>query len=107
MSEYLDVTPAEACAALQDDPDLIVLDVRTQQEFRQHRIAAAVLLPVQELPQRVGELDPDRRYVVTCEHGVRSRMACALLGQAGFRDLRNVVGGMARWLGDGLPVDRG
>jgi rhodanese-related sulfurtransferase len=34
-------------------------------------------------------------------------MACSLLGQHGFRDLRNVVGGMARWVGEGLPVIRG
>lgn len=105
--EYADVTPHEAAGALQDDPELVVLDVRTEPEYRQHRIDGAKLVPVQELAQRLDELDRARRYLVTCEHGVRSRMACSLLGQHGFAELRNVVGGMAAWVGDGLPVARG
>jgi rhodanese-related sulfurtransferase len=105
--DYVDLTPAEARKALLEDPELVVLDVRTEPEYRMHRIDGATLLPVQELPQRIGELDPGRRYVVTCEHGVRSRMACSLMGQHGFGDIRNVVGGMARWVGEGLPVTRG
>ncbi|MDA0373552.1 MAG: rhodanese-like domain-containing protein [Planctomycetota bacterium] len=105
--DYADLSPAEAKQAIVDDPEMIVLDVRTEPEHRMHRIDGAILVPVQELPQRIGELDPARRYVVTCEHGVRSRMACSLLVQSGFRDLRNVVGGMARWVGEGLPIVRG
>ena len=105
--DYADLSPAEAKQAIVDDPEMIVLDVRTEREHRMHRIDGAILVPVQELHQRIGELDPARRYVVTCEHGVRSRMACSLLVQSGFRDLRNVVGGMARWVGEGLPFVRG
>ena len=105
--DYADLSPAEAKQAIVDDPEMIVLDVRTEPEHRMHRIDGAILVPVQELPQRIGGLDPARRYVVTCEHGVRSRMACSLLVQSGFRDLRNVVGGMARWVGEGLPIVRG
>lgn len=105
--DYADLSPAEAKQAIADDPEMIVLDVRTEPEHRMHRIDGAILVPVQELPQRISELDPGRRYVVTCEHGVRSRMACSMLVQSGFKDLRNVVGGMARWVGEGLPVVRG
>lgn len=105
--DYVDLSPDEAAAALREDPDLVVLDVRTDAEYRMHRIDGALLLPVQDLPQRIDELDPMQRYVVTCEHGVRSRMACSFLGQHGFSNLRNVVGGMARWVGEGLPVVRG
>lgn len=105
--DYADLAPQEAADALRDDPGLLVLDVRTEPEYRRHRVDGAVLVPVQELPQRFGELEPRERYLVICEHGVRSRMACAFLGQHGFADLRNVVGGMARWIGDGLPIVRG
>ena len=79
--DYADLSPAEAKQAIVDDPEMIVLDVRTEPEHRMHRIDGAILVPVQELHQRIGELDPARRYVVTCEHGVRSRMACSLLVQ--------------------------
>ena len=104
---YSHLSPAEAKAAIEADPELFVLDVRTAPEFRMHRIDGAVLLPIQELMQRVAELDPSRSYLVTCEHGVRSRMACDYLASVGFASLRNLSGGMANWVGAGLPVVRG
>ena len=94
-------------AFLQQNPDWIVLDVRTEPEFDEHRIAGARLLPIQELQERLDELDPTNRYVVVCEHGMRSQMACAFLAEQGFASLINARGGMAHWLDVGLPVERG
>ena len=105
--KYRDLSPAEGQAALAADPQLVVLDVRTPREFGQHRIGGAVLLPIQELEARVHELDPQQRYLVTCEHGVRSRMACEYLSGRGFSALVDLRGGMANWLRAGLPVARG
>ena len=55
---------------------------------------------------RIEELDPATRYLVTCEHGVRSVAACQILAQAGFQNLSNLQGGMAAWLAAGLPYSR-
>ena len=103
---YRDLPPREAQLELQRDPSLRVLDVRTEPEHRQHRLPGAVLLPVQELAQRCHELDADANWIVCCEHGRRSVMACEFLAQAGFQKLANLRGGMAHWLGCGLPVER-
>lgn len=105
--KYRDLSPAEGQDALAADPQLVVLDVRTPPEFVQHRIDGALLLPIQELAARAHELDPQRRYLVICEHGVRSRMACEYLSSCGFATLVNLRGGMANWLSAGLPVARG
>lgn len=102
-----DLAPEDAAAAMAKDPAIKVLDVRTQPEHQAHRIGAAQLIPVQELAQRIAELDPDSSYLVVCEHGVRSVAACGFLEQHGFESLTNLQGGMARWVQSGLPYEQG
>ena len=80
--------------------------MRTPREYRSHRLPSAVLIPVQELPKRIDELDPDASWLVHCEHGVRSRTACAILRQAGFQRVVNLDGGLANWIACGLPCER-
>jgi rhodanese-related sulfurtransferase len=105
---YRDLTPEEAQQILQDEPDLRLLDVRTAAEHAMHRLPDSLLVPIQEIQDRVGELDPDARWFVYCEHGRRSVMVCEFLtGQLGFNDVTNLQGGMAHWIGRGLPVERG
>lgn len=103
---YRDLDPRTAHAELQRDPGIVALDVRTEPEHRSHRLAGALLIPVQELERRLGELDPDADYLVHCEHGMRSLGACELLSHYGFRRLRNLRGGLAGWAGAGLPLQR-
>ena len=105
--EYQDLTAEEAERRIDAEPDLVVLDVRTEPEFTSHRIKQAVLLPVQELAERLGELDASKPHLVVCEHGIRSVAACEFLAHNGFSDLANLRGGMARWLGAGRPAQRG
>jgi rhodanese-related sulfurtransferase len=49
------------------------------------------------LHRRLGELDPSRRYVVTCHHGPRAIRACELLAEAGFERLEVLEGGLDAW----------
>lgn len=105
--EYEDLTAEEAQRRIAVEPDLVVLDVRTSPEFALHRIEEAVLLPVQELADRLSELDTSRPHLVVCEHGIRSVAACEFLAHNGFSGLANLRGGMARWLGAGLPYQHG
>lgn len=104
---YRDLDPATAHQELQADPTLRILDVRTEFEYRGRRLANSVLLPVQELEQRLHELDREANWLVHCEHGSRSLWACELLAQAGFQRLANLSGGLAYWAGVGLPVEQG
>ena len=85
---------------------MILIAVAACQE---HRVRSRVrqLLPIQELQERLTDLDPDTDYLVTCEHGMRSLAACEFLTSMGFQKLTDLSGGMAHWIGEGLPVEQG
>ena len=61
-----------------------ILDVRNPEEIAICRIAGSTVIPLPELPDRLGELDPSTSIVVHCKSGVRSAKAIGLLQAAGF-----------------------
>ncbi|HXU34562.1 MAG TPA: molybdopterin-synthase adenylyltransferase MoeB [Thermoanaerobaculia bacterium] len=77
--------------------DVVVLDVRTPQEYQIARIEGAVLIPLQELPDRLNELDTAAMIVAQCHGGVRSAQAVHFLRQHGFAKTRNLAGGIDAW----------
>ena len=77
--------------------DHVLLDVRTPQEFQIARIEGAVLIPLQELPDRLHELDTASMIVAQCHGGVRSAQAVHFLRQHGFAKTRNLAGGIDAW----------
>ena len=82
------------------DSNTVLLDVRTEEEYNSEigHLAGARLIPVQELENRLAELEPwkARTIVVYCRSGNRSGRAAALLREHGFSAL-NMVGGILRW----------
>jgi glyoxylase-like metal-dependent hydrolase (beta-lactamase superfamily II)/rhodanese-related sulfurtransferase len=86
-----------------------VLDVREPSEYHGAlgHVPGALLIPLAELPARVGELAPDRPVVTVCRSGARSAQALQMLGRAGRGDAANLAGGMLRWRAEGHPVDGG
>lgn len=79
--------------------DLTLLDVRQPAEYAAGHLAGAKLIPVGELDQRMGELNPKATVVVYCSMGMRSRGALALLRNAGFAQVYNLTGGLQAWHG--------
>ncbi len=78
--------------AVGDDGQLV--DVRQPDEVAEGTLPGAVNIPLDLLPDRIGELDSARRVVVLCRSGGRSTMASELLTAAGFPDVVNLAGGM-------------
>ena len=76
--------------------DIFVLDVREPHEYVSGNIGGH-LIPLNDLPQRLGELDPDREIVVHCRSGVRSGKAVEFLRAQGFRNVKNLAGGILAW----------
>ncbi|MCR9245461.1 MAG: rhodanese-like domain-containing protein [bacterium] len=103
---FRDLDPETAQQELAGSSGLRVLDVRTPEEHASHRLPDATLVPVQELHLRIGELDPDTDWLVVCAHGQRSVYACEFLAQNGFSKLSNLRGGLAHWVGKGLPIEQ-
>ena len=96
-----------AAAILADAPnDLVLLDVRTPEEFAEGHVADATLIDFYEpdFADRIAELDPDVPYVVICRSGNRSSQAVALMRDLGFGDVTDVDGGILAWNAAGLPL---
>ena len=83
-----------------------MLDVRTPEEYAEGHIPGAVLIPVQELEQRLGEVPKDRQVYVYCRSGVRSVQASKILAGAGFTHIENVEGGIKAWQAAGFPIEQ-
>ena len=83
-----------------------VVDVREPGEYVGGHVPGAVLMPMGQLPSRVGELDRHRPVYVICASGNRSRAMSDYLARAGF-DARSVDGGTAAWAAAGRPVVAG
>jgi len=93
----LEVSVDEAQRLLRDDPRATLIDVREEDEWQQARIEGARLVPLDELPQRLEELPPDRPLVVHCHHGQRSLQAARFLRERGFESACSMRGGIDAW----------
>lgn len=94
------LTPEEVAIRRESEPDLLILDVRNEDEWEEHHIPGATLVPMHDLRMRLSELDPARATIVVCEHGMRSLSVAQFLAtQAHFKNVSNMVGGMSQWTG--------
>ncbi|HZR36512.1 MAG TPA: rhodanese-like domain-containing protein [Nevskia sp.] len=82
---------------LLDRKEVTLLDVRQAEELDIARIEGAVHIPLNELPARLGELDPAQPVVAMCHHGVRSEMAGRVLERNGFAQVAHLSGGIDAW----------
>ena len=74
----------EDLAALPRDGSVTLLDTRTPGEYRRGHADGFINLPLDELRERLGELDPVKPVYVMCQSGLRSYLACRILAQHGF-----------------------
>ena len=99
-----EVTPKELKEELDQGQDLYILDVRNTVEYEISRIEGSHLIPLDQLLNRLHELDSARDIVAHCRTGVRSARAIAILQEAGFRKLRNLKGGVLAWADEVDPT---
>jgi rhodanese-related sulfurtransferase len=101
------ISPSETYQRAQNNSSVLLLDVRTQEEYNNElgHVANSILIPVQELEARMGELDQykGRTIIAICRSGNRSGTAATMLMRHGFVAF-NMEGGMIRWNEEGLPV---
>jgi adenylyltransferase/sulfurtransferase len=82
---------------LNQGDDVILLDVRDHWEWEHAQIDGAIHIPLDELANRMNELDPAKEIIAYCHIGDRSVDACLLLWDAGFRKVRSMTGGIEAW----------
>ena len=101
VSDVEEIPPAEAAGRLAAT-DAQLLDVREAWEVETAALPGATVIPLGELPARLGELDRDRPVIAVCHHGVRSLRAAEGLADAGF-EAASVSGGIDAWSRDVDP----
>ena len=97
------ITAVELKARIDRGERPFILDVRNPEEIAICRIDGSTVIPLPELPARLGELDRDRPMVVHCKSGKRSEKAIELLRENGFTRLSNLTGGVLAWIKDVDP----
>ncbi|MHC1611574.1 MAG: rhodanese-like domain-containing protein [Candidatus Methanospirareceae archaeon] len=101
----IDITVEEAKRLIDSESeDLILLDVRTEEEYDSGHIGGASSIPLIELSNKTEELNTSKKIVVYSANGSNSTIACNMLIKNGFERVYNVLGGLNAWNESGYPV---
>jgi rhodanese-related sulfurtransferase len=101
---YQIISVSEASAMIQSSPNLLVVDVRTTEEFAQGHLQGAINIPLSNLPTQISSLGRNRPVLVYCQTGHRSAQAATLLTNAGFTQVYDMNGGLNAWINAGYPT---
>ena len=106
MGAVEQITVHELATRREEDPDLVVIDVREPSEWDEGHIEGALHLPMGEAVRRRGEIPSGRRKAVICAGGLRSSAVISALSRGGMGRWYNVSGGMTAWLKGGYAAVR-
>jgi rhodanese-related sulfurtransferase len=106
MIENVDVN--KAAELLESNKDIVVLDVRTPEEFSSERIAGAINVDFRaaDFAEKLAALDKNQTYMVHCAAGGRSAKSRDIMQKAGFTSIYHMEGGMGAWESAGKPVEK-
>jgi rhodanese-related sulfurtransferase len=90
-------------AQMEADTDVVILDVRTMDEYDEGMIPNAINIDIykgQEFVSEIEALDKSKKYYVYCRSGARSAKACEIMNQLGIENTYNLEGGILDWEGE-------
>ena len=96
-SEIPEISVEEFAEKKKTNGELILIDVREPHEYDICKIDGSKLIPLGEISQRYGELNPDDEIILQCHHGGRSMKAANFLKEKGFKNVINLKGGIDEW----------
>jgi rhodanese-related sulfurtransferase len=101
--DALEITPQALQQRLNSSGEVMLIDVRQAWEHQIVHLPGALLIPLHELPARLGALDPAGSIIIYCHHGIRSYDATVFLRSVGFAKVQSLQGGIDRWSEDVDP----
>lgn len=103
------VDAAAANDLINDNPGLVVLDIRTPEEVAGGTLPGAQVIDFysSSFQQEIAALDHDATYLVYCRSGSRSEQATRMMADLGFSDVYELDGGVVAWVNDGRSLDGG
>ncbi|RYL97978.1 rhodanese-like domain-containing protein [Sporolactobacillus sp. THM7-7] len=95
---YDEIMPKDVERLVNEKKKISIIDVREPIEFAGGHIPGAKNISVNEIPDRINEIDKTGEHIVVCQSGTRSELACTILSANGFK-VKNMIGGMSSWTG--------
>lgn len=92
-------------AAIKDRDDVVLIDVREQEEYDEAHIPNITLIPLGTVPDNIDKIPTDKTVIITCRSGNRSGQATEFLRQQGFDNVHNMEGGINAWKAAGYAVE--
>lgn len=107
-ADFETIQTKTVAAKLNAGENYFVLDVREPDEFKAGHIEGAVNAPIRGLMKSVGSLPKDKSapIAVICKSGIRGAYGVMALKLLGYKDVKDVAGGMMAWEKDGLPMTK-
>lgn len=108
LRKHKATTPLEA-VVLMNNQNAAVLDIREPPEYAKGHIENAFHIPLGNLDERIGELEPFKSspLIIVCQSGTRAPQACKKLKKHGFEQVFELKGGIMAWQEASLPVTKG
>lgn len=105
------IAPQEAFTLIKDkqnNPDFIIIDVRTLEEFAEEHIEDAINIDfyAKTFRDELNRLDKNKTYLIYCRSGGRSGNALNIMEELDFREVHNMSGGIIEWNAEGLPITK-
>ena len=93
------ISVAEFAKKIKEDKNIVILDVRTPQEYAQERLPNAILENMQEddFEQNIAKMDKNQTYLLYCKVGGRSSKALETMKKTGFKQVFHLDGGIVEW----------
>jgi adenylyltransferase/sulfurtransferase len=103
---YGNLTVQEVKNILDTKNKIVLLDVRTKEEYASVHIKGSILIPVQELESRIKELNPNKEIIIHCKVGGRSASAAEILAKNNYKHVYNMLSGIDAWIATGYPTEK-
>lgn len=104
VSEIREIQPSQLASRLKEGEQLEIIDVREPYEWAIGHIPGARLVPLASIADEIPRLDKRRETILYCKVGARSMYAAQQLAEAGISDVRNLAGGILRWIDEVDPT---
>jgi molybdopterin/thiamine biosynthesis adenylyltransferase/rhodanese-related sulfurtransferase len=99
-----EIQPSQLAARIEGGEELEIIDVREPYEWQINHIPGARLVPLEQIADEIPRLDKRRETILYCKVGARSMYAARQLADAGVADVRNLAGGILRWIDEVDPT---
>jgi len=99
-----EIQPSQLARRLDGGEELEIIDVREPYEWQLGHIPGARLVPLDRIADEIPRLDKRKETILYCKVGVRSMFAAHQLADAGVSDVRNLAGGILRWIDEVDPT---